>query len=179
MKYYMIGAGIIMLFVFAFVCFTDINLILTEDAQLDTVAMDAANAAAIALDKEEYAEGNLVFDDSQANELAYNVLDGTFDFTDSMKSDFDGHLEETFTYIIDYFDDSLSHRSYTNGNKTKEEAFAYGDYFAALNGKTYTILKPCVFVSVDAGKLDFSSKTAKRYFGNLITTQLYVQETWP
>jgi len=133
----------------------DCNQLQLWEERIKWEADNAADAAALYYELEEFSEGTKVFDKSEGNEAVAYVL------KDNLDPDGDGAIRnevlgDKFEYYVYYFDGNGTMTAYKGTTKICESAFEFPYSFTEdLTGYTQTIAEATVIVTIDAGAFNY------------------------
>lgn len=136
MKNFLTYIAIIVILIVSFVFVSDFGQTQLEVGMTKIDSNKAASTIASFFDPEKYSEGKYVIKDTEAIEIAEDILDG-------------------YIYTVHIWDDSLKHRVLTNNNVdntpvwTVNESFSYPASFTRSDGKVFSIKKPTVVTEIE------------------------------
>lgn len=156
MKTYIIGIACILISS-AFCCFqmyTD-KLIDTESL-LKSTANNAANAAALYYDMDEYSEGNKVFNKEEGNKAILFTIKENLKLNNDMS--FKGDiLPDTCHYIVYYFDETEKMTKYQDDSFVTRETVNFPfEFVEQKSNYKKTITEATIIVTIDAGTFNYS-----------------------
>ena len=128
MKTLLTGLAIFIVLAFSVYFQNDYSRVERTELALKNDIDEAASGAVLMFDAEEFAEGNIVINDSEALEYVQHIAD------------------DQYGYILHIFDDSLTHRQYGNEGNSTSSAITFPYDFIDSTGYTTEISEPAVII---------------------------------
>ena len=156
MKNFIITIALVILFAFFQVYHVDANALLRQQEMLKYATDEAAASASLFYSTDYFGEGEKIFTDEEALNMAVSTLEHNLDAeagsTAALKPLDDAYWQKDMDYTVWLFDDSGKYRKYENKTLTDTDSFDYGYMFTEpTTGYNKLITEPTVIVTVNAG----------------------------
>lgn len=157
MKIFIITAAMSLLFSIFTIFQAENNNYLYFRDQLKMSANDAADAAALFYDEDNFSEGIKVFNKSDGNDVIAKILKDSLPVNDDFTFEDSNHIEGELHYTIYYFDGNETLTTYENGVLLSSTSITFPYTFEELSTNyTISVSEPMVVVTLDAGTYDYS-----------------------
>jgi len=158
MKTFITGLAIFIVLLISALFQTDYSRVERTELKLKYEIDEAAAGAVLMFDAEEYGDGNIVIDDSEAMEYVQHIADDKYD------------------YVVHIFDDSLIYRQHGSNGDTTSAAITFPYSFTDGSGYTTVIEGPAFIIEASIEGQFYTLSSLKDIKNDIRRSTSYVVE---
>jgi hypothetical protein len=158
MKTFIVGLALFIVLTFSLYFQIGYSKVERTELALKNEISEAASGAVLMFDSEEYGDGNIVFDDSEAMEYVQNITGNDY------------------KYVVHIFDDSLIHRQYGSNGEMTSSAITFPYSYTDGAGQTTEIQGPAILIEAVIDKQFYTLGDLSNLKKDVRRSALYVVE---
>lgn len=156
MKTFIIGLALTLVLSTAMIFKMDNDEFQLTQERYKTIANNAADAASLYYNKEQFSNGIKVFNKTSGNQAAKDVILKGLSLNDERKGGITKYALGKHDYYIYFFDETGVLSKYKNGIFLSSEDIVFPFTFEeSLTGYKTQVTEPTVLITIVAGKFDF------------------------